>query len=325
MEIFKTAKIYDFMGKKVPLLAVSTILVILSVVSLFTKGLNFGIDFAGGTVIQVKYEKEAPISEIRDILKNTKYSNAAITKFGSDEEIVIRITGTTSSLGVDIGEEMKNILAQTGKLEIRRVDMVGAKVGDELTHKGLMALLLSFVGILIYVAVRFDWKFALVSILSLLHDVVIAIGAVSFAQVEVNLDVLAAILTLLGYSLNDTIIIFDRIRERVQISKENDLDELINESVSRTLPRTSLTALTVFFTVYTLYAFGGEIIHGFAFTMLVGVIFGTYSSIFVASALLVPLKFSVAKYREKEAEKVRLKKKKREIELCLNKEEFRFI
>ncbi len=187
MEIFKTAKIYDFMGKKVPLLAVSTILVILSVVSLFTKGLNFGIDFAGGTVIQVKYEKEAPISQIRDILKNTKYSNAAITKFGSDEEIVIRITGTTSSLGVDIGEEMKNILAQTGKLEVRRVDMVGAKVGDELTHKGLMALLLSFVGILIYVAVRFDWKFALVSILSLLHDVVIAIGAVSFAQVEVNL------------------------------------------------------------------------------------------------------------------------------------------
>jgi preprotein translocase subunit SecF len=188
--------------------------------------------------------------------------------------------------------------------------MVGAKVGDELTHKGLMALLLSFVGILIYVAVRFDWKFALVSILSLLHDVVIAIGAVSFAQVEVNLDVLAAILTLLGYSLNDTIIIFDRIRERVQISKENDLDELINESVSRTLPRTTLTALTVFFTVFTLYTFGGEIIHGFAFTMLVGVIFGTYSSIFVASALLVPLKFSVAKYREKEAEKVRLKKEK---------------
>lgn len=310
MEIFKTARVYNFMGKKVPLLAVSTILVILSVVSLFTKGLNFGIDFAGGTVIQVKYEKEAPISEIREILKNTKYSNAAITKFGSDEEIVIRITGTTSSLGVDIGEEMKNTLAQTGKLEIRRVDMVGAKVGDELTHKGLIALLLSFVGILIYVAVRFEWKFALVSILSLLHDVMIAIGAVSFAQIEVNLDVLAAILTLLGYSLNDTIIIFDRIRERVQISKENDLDELINESVSRTLPRTTLTALTVFFTVYTLYAFGGEIIHGFAFTMLVGVIFGTYSSIFVASALLVPLKFSVANYREKEAEKVKRQKEK---------------
>ena len=310
MEIFKTAKIYNFMGKKIPLLAVSTILVILSVVSLFTKGLNFGIDFAGGTVIQVKYEKEAPISEIRDILKNTKYSNAIITKFGSDEEIVIRITGTTSSLGVDIGEEMKHTLSQTGNFEIRRVDMVGAKVGDELTKKGLMALLLSFIGILIYVAVRFDWKFALVSILSLLHDVVIAIGAVSFVQIEVNLDVLAAILTLLGYSLNDTIIIFDRIRERVQISKENDLDELINESVSRTLPRTTLTALTVFFTVYTLYAFGGEIIHGFAFTMLVGVIFGTYSSIFVASALLVPLRFSVADYRTKEAEKVKRQKEK---------------
>ena len=279
MEIFKTAKIYNFMGKKVPLLAVSTILVILSVVSLFTKGLNFGIDFAGGTVIQVKYEKEAPISQIREILKETKFSNALITKFGSDEEIVIRVTGTTSTLGGDVGEEIKNTLAQTGKLEVRRVDMVGAKVGDELTKKGLMALLLSFVGILIYVAIRFDWKFAFVSIISLLHDVVIAIGAVSFTQIEVNLDVLAAILTLLGYSLNDTIIIFDRIRERVQISKENDLDELINESVSRTLPRTTLTALTVFFTVFTLYAFGGEIIHGFAFTMLVGVIFGVAPAI----------------------------------------------
>lgn len=310
MEIFKTAKVYNFMGKKIPLLSVSTILVILSIVSLLTKGLNFGIDFAGGTVIQVKYEKEAPIHQIREILRDTKFSNATITKFGSDEEIVIRITGTTSSLGIDIGEEMKNTLVQTGKLEIRRVDMVGAKVGDELTHKGLMALLLSFVGILIYVAFRFDWKFAFVSIISLLHDVVIAIGAVSFAQIEVNLDVLAAILTLLGYSLNDTIIIFDRIRERVQVSKENDLDELINESVSRTLPRTTLTALTVFFTVFTLFAFGGEIIHGFAFTMLVGVVFGTYSSIFIAASLLSPLKFSVANYRAKEADKVKRQKEK---------------
>ena len=310
MEIFKTNKTYGFMAKRIPFTAVSAILIIISVFSLFTKGLNFGIDFAGGTVIQIKYEKEAPISDIRDILKETKHSNAAITKFGSDEEIIIRITGSSSSLGSDIGEELKTVLAPTGNFEIRRVDMVGAKVGDELAEKGLMSLLLSFVGIIIYVSFRFDWKFAFVSLLALLHDVIIAVGAVSLFNIEVNLDILAAILTLLGYSLNDTIIIFDRIREVIQTSKEDNLEKLIDESVSRTLPRTTLTSLTVFFTVLTLYLFGGEIINGFAFTMLVGVIVGTYSSIFVASSFLVNLKFSIANYRAKEAEKVRIKKEK---------------
>ena len=310
MEIFKTNKTYGFMAKRIPFTAVSVILIVISIFSLFTKGLNFGIDFAGGTVIQIKYEKEAPISDIRDLLKETSHSNAAITKFGSDEEIIIRMTGSTSTLGSDIGEELKTVLASTGNFEIRRVDMVGAKVGDELAEKGLMSLLLSFIGIIIYVSFRFDWKFAFVSLLALLHDVIIAVGAVSLFNIEVNLDILAAILTLLGYSLNDTIIIFDRIREVIQTSKEDNLEKLIDESVSRTLPRTTLTSLTVLFTVLTLYLFGGEIINGFAFTMLVGVIVGTYSSIFVASSFLVNLKFSIADYRAKEAEKVRIKKEK---------------
>lgn len=310
MEIFKTNKTYGFMAKRIPFTAVSVILIVISIFSLFTKGLNFGIDFAGGTVIQIKYEKEAPISDIRDLLKETSHSNAAITKFGSDEEIIIRMTGSTSTLGSDIGEELKTVLAPTGNFEIRRVDMVGAKVGDELAEKGLMSLLLSFIGIIIYVSFRFDWKFAFVSLLALLHDVIIAVGAVSLFNIEVNLDILAAILTLLGYSLNDTIIIFDRIREVIQTSKEDNLEKLIDESVSRTLPRTTLTSLTVLFTVLTLYLFGGEIINGFAFTMLVGVIVGTYSSIFVASSFLVNLKFSIADYRAKEAEKVRIKKEK---------------
>jgi len=310
MEIFKTNKTYNFMAKRIPFTAVSAILIVISIFSLFTKGLNFGIDFAGGTVIQIKYEKEAPISDIRELLKETKHSSAAITKFGSDEEIIIRITGSSSSLVSDISDEMKSILAKTGNFEIRRVDMVGAKVGDELAEKGLLALLLSFVGIIVYVSFRFDWKFAFVSLLALVHDVIIAMGAVSLFSVEVNLDILAAILTLLGYSLNDTIIIFDRIREAIQISKEDNLERLIDESVSKTLPRTSLTSLTVFFTVLTLYLFGGEIINGFAFTMLVGVIVGTYSSIFVASSFLVNLKFSISDYRAKEAEKIRLKREK---------------
>ena len=310
MEIFKTNKTYGFMAKRMPLTAVSAVLIIISLFSLFSKGLNFGIDFAGGTVIQIKYDKEAPISDIRNILKETSHSNAAITKFGSDQEIIIRITGSNSSLGNDIGEELKTTLANTGNFEIRRVDMVGAKVGGELAEKGLMSLLLSFIGIIIYVSFRFNWKFALVSLLALVHDVIIAIGAVSLFNVEVNLDILAAILTLLGYSLNDTIIIFDRIREVIQTTKEDDLEKLIDDSVSRTLPRTTLTSLTVLFTVLTLYLFGGEIINGFAFTMLVGVIVGTYSSIFVASSFLVNFRFSIADYRAKEVEKIRLQKEK---------------
>ena len=305
MEIFKTDKIFDFMGKRLSFLGLSSVLVIASIIILFTKGLNFGIDFAGGTIVQVKYEQVAPISQIRETLKSTKYANSSITKFGSDEEVVIRITGSSSDLTNDIADEMHEILDSTGKFEIRRVDMVGAKVGGELREKGLMALGLSLVVMLIYVSYRFEYRFAIASILGLAHDVIIALGAISLFQVEVNLDILAAILTLLGYSINDTIIVFDRIREKIQISKEDELKELINESVSKTLSRTTLTSLTTLFVVATLLFFGGEIIYGFSFTLFIGIIVGTYSSIFIASSFLVELKFSIADFRAKESEKIR--------------------
>ena len=293
MEFFKTDKIFDFMGKRLPFLGLSFVLVIASIIILFTKGLNFGIDFAGGTVVQVKYEQAAPISQIRDTLKSTKYANSSITKFGSDEEVVIRITGSSSDLTNDISDEMHKILDSTGNFEIRRVDMVGPKVGGELREKGLMALGLSLLVMLAYVT--------------------IALGAIALFNVEVNLDILAAILTLLGYSINDTIIVFDRIREKIQTSKEDELKELINQSVSKTLSRTTLTSLTTLFVVATLLFFGGEIINGFSFTLLVGIIVGTYSSIFIAATLLVQLKFSVADFRAKEAEKLKSKKEKEKL------------
>jgi preprotein translocase subunit SecF len=305
MEIFKTEKIYDVMGKRLAFLGVSSIFVIASIILLLTKGLNFGIDFAGGTIVQVKYEQAAPINQLRDILKETKYSNAVISEFGSANEVVIRITGSTSDLTNDIADEMHTVLAPSGKFEIRRVDMVGPKVGGELREKGLMALALSIVAMLIYVSFRFEWRFAVASILALLHDATIAMGAVSLFNVEVNLDILAAILTLLGYSINDTIIVFDRIRENVQTTKDNLLENVINVSVTRTLSRTTLTSLTVLFVVATLLFFGGEIIYGFSFTLFVGVIVGTYSSIFVASSFLVQLKFSVEDFKNKEAEKIK--------------------
>ena len=311
MEIFKGSKVYNFMGKRIPFLSFSGILVIASIVLLFTKGLNLGIDFAGGTLVQVQYEQKAPIDQIREVLNDTEYRGSSITEFGSASEVVIRITGTSSNLANDIGDEMHKLLDSTGNFEIRRVDMVGAKVGGELREKGIMALSLSLIIILIYVSYRFEWRFAIASILALAHDVIIALGAISLFQVEVNLDILAAILTILGYSLNDTIIVFDRIREGIQTSKESDLNDVVNESVSRTLSRTTLTSLTTFFVVATLYFFGGEIINGFAFTLLVGIIVGTYSSIFIAASFLVQLKFSIENFRSKEAQKVKRQKRKR--------------
>ena len=313
MEIFKSDKIYNFMGRRIPFLGFSSILVIAAIVLLLAKGLNFGIDFSGGTLVQVKYEQKAPIEKIREVLSNTEYKGSSITEFGTPDEVVIRITGTSSSIANDISDNMHKILDATGKFEIRRVDMVGPKVGGELREKGLMAFGLSLIVILIYVSFRFEWRFAVASIFALVHDVVIALGAISLFSIEVNLDILAAILTILGYSLNDTIIVFDRIREGVQTSKETDLNSVVNDSVSKTLSRTTLTSLTTFFVVITLFVFGGEIIHGFAFTMLVGIIVGTYSSIFIAASFLVQLKFSISNFRSKEADKVKRQKEKDKI------------
>ncbi|WP_121627407.1 protein translocase subunit SecF [Poseidonibacter antarcticus] len=310
MEFFKSDKIYNFMGKRLPFLGFSSLLIIASIVLLLTKGVNFGIDFEGGTIVQAKYEQKAPVNQIRDILKQTDYKNATITEFGSAEEVIIRITGSSSSITNDIGDEIHKILKPTGNFEIRRVDIVGPKVGGELREKGLMAFGLSLIVILAYVSFRFEWRFAIASILALAHDIIIALGAISLFSIEVNLDILAAVLTLLGYSLNDTIIVFDRVRESVQSSKEDVLEKLVNESVSKTLSRTTLTSLTTFFVVATLYIFGGEIINGFAFTMLVGIIVGTYSSIFVASSFLVQLKFSINDFRTKEASKLKRQKEK---------------
>ena len=306
MEFFKYKHPLNFMGKSKIAMAISIILILASYAILATKGLNYGIDFAGGTIVQVKYDKKAPIQEMREKLKENKlFNNASITEFGSPDEVVVRMKTTTGSVTQDIGDVTREALKGTGNFEIRRVDIVGPKVGSELKEKGLMALFLSVAAILIYVAFRFEWRFAVASIVALVHDVSIAMGAVALFAIDVNLDVLAAILTLLGYSLNDTIIVFDRIREGIVKSKNVNLAEIINESITRTLARTTLTSLTTFFVVFTLFMFGGEIIHAFAFTLLVGIIVGTYSSIFVASPILMLFGFDVKKYHAKLAEKAK--------------------
>jgi len=306
MEFFKYTKTFNFMGKSKIAMVMSIILVLASYVLLATKGLNYGVDFAGGTIVQVKYDTTAPIDSMREKLKdNELFNGASITEFGSPDEVVIRMKSTTASVTVDIGDVTREALKGSGNFEIRRVDIVGPKVGSELKEKGIMSLLLAVLGILIYVAFRFEWRFAVASIFALVHDVSIALGAITLVGLDVNLDVLAALLTILGYSLNDTIIVFDRIREGVTESRNSELADTINESVTRTLARTTLTSLTTFFVVFTLFMFGGEIIHAFAFTLLVGVVVGTYSSIFVASPILLWFGFDVKGYHEKLAAKAK--------------------
>ncbi|MBD3791861.1 MAG: protein translocase subunit SecF [Campylobacterales bacterium] len=312
MQLFKYEKPLSLMAQAKRFGILSIILVITSLGLIFTKGFNMGIDFAGGTVIQVQYDQKAPIDEVREILGNQEgYKGANVTYFGTEDEIIIKTKTSSQNVGVDIGDQIRELLKETqGFKEVRRVDMVGAKVGSELREKGLMAMVLAIIGILIYVSFRFEWRFAVASVMALVHDVTIAMGMIVLFGVEVNLDILAALLTILGYSLNDTIIVFDRIREGIRMIKEPDLAGIIDESVSRTLSRTTLTSLTTFFVVLTLFLFGGEIINGFSFTLLVGVIVGTYSSIFVASPILMWLGFSVGGFRAKEAEKLKREKEK---------------
>lgn len=306
MEFFKYTKALGFMGKSKFTRILSILLVLGSFAILATKGLNYGVDFAGGTIVQVKYESAAPIDEMREKLKsNTIFDGATITEFGSKEEVVIRMRTTTGDVVVDVGDVARETLGGTGEFEIRRVDIVGPKVGSELKEKGIMSMILAVIGILIYVAFRFEWRFAVASILALVHDVTIALGAIALVGLEVNLDVLAALLTILGYSLNDTIIVFDRIRESVVKQRDSELSDIIDESITRTLARTTLTSLTTFFVVFTLFMFGGEIIHAFAFTLLVGIVIGTYSSIFVASPTLLLFGFDVKNYHVKLAQKAK--------------------
>ncbi|EAH5799699.1 protein translocase subunit SecF [Campylobacter coli] len=311
MQFFSEKKIYDFMRMRFAAISLSIVLFFGSIYLLWDRGLQFGIDFSGGTLIQLKYDIAAPIPQIREILeKQGSFQNLSVTEFGSKEEITIRFLGSNDSLGSDIGEHIITLLKDTGKFEVRRADVVGPKVGDELRNKGIMAIIVSLVAILIYIAIRFEWRFALAAIISEIHDVVITLGAISLFKIDVNLDTLAAVLTVLGYSLNDTIIIFDRIREGIKTSKKSELAPIINESVSATLSRTVLTSGLTLATVVILYFFGGEMIQGFSLALIVGIVVGTLSSIFVASPTLLWFKFSVIDFRNKELEKLKRKQEK---------------
>ena len=276
----------DFVGKRMYAIIFSAMLIGLSVFSLVNNGLKLGIDFTGGTLIEVGYKQGVNLSEVRSTLDQAGFKRANVQYFGSTNEILIRLEPQTFS-SAKLSTKIIRLLGDD--VDIRRVEFVGPKVGEELTNDGGLAMLYALIGILIYVAFRFEYRFALGSITALIHDVIVTLGFFSIFQIEFDLTVLAAILAVIGYSLNDTIVVFDRIRENFLSTRHVDPEKIINGALNQTLSRTIMTSLTTLIVLLALFFLGGEIIHGFAVALLIGVLIGTYSSIYVASSMILAM------------------------------------
>ncbi|MDD9885217.1 MAG: protein translocase subunit SecF [Gammaproteobacteria bacterium] len=372
MEIFKRATRIDFLGRRKLALTVSTLLLVAGLSSLLGRGLNFGIDFSGGTLVEVGYEESVEIESVRGALREGGFSDAVVQHFGTARDVLVRLpagsaaaatsTGGDASRGDAAGsaarlsERLINVLRapfgeqlsgeespgglqqcvsvrgdaliddstvadatvadaaadSTGestvtddstvapetapattvadcRVQMRRVEFVGPQVGDELANQGGLAMLYALIGVLVYVTFRFEWRFAVGSVIALAHDVLVTVGIFSLFQFEFSLPVLAAVLAVIGYSLNDTIVVYDRIRENFRKMRKHGAVDIINISINQTLPRTVLTSLTTLFVVLTLLIFGGEVIRGFAIALFIGVVVGTYSSVFVASPVVLAL------------------------------------
>jgi len=263
----------------------SAILLLGAVGSIVTRGLSLGIDFTGGTLIEVGYTQDANLPVIRETLTQGGHGDASVQQFGTAKDILIRLAKSEEQSSSTLSNEVFGMLSKAvdGQVELRRVEFVGPQVGDELTEDGFLAVLVALMAILIYVALRFEWRFAVGSVVALIHDVTITIGLFSLLQIEFDLPVLAAVLAVIGYSLNDTIVVFDRVRENFRKMRKGTSESIINSSLTQTLSRTLMTSLTTILVLLALFFLGGEIIHGFAFALLVGVFVGTYSSIYVAS------------------------------------------
>ncbi|HPY07941.1 MAG TPA: protein translocase subunit SecF [Smithellaceae bacterium] len=287
MEFIKPGTHFDFVGKMKIALGISAALIIISILSVVLRGgLNFGIDFAGGTIIQVKFSKAAPADAIRNAFAGINVGDAIIQEIGENEVIVRTNQPMTKELQVKVAEAMTGQFG-AGAYEIRRIEFVGPKVGRDLTNKAILSIVFAWIGMLIYIAWRFEFRYGLGAIIALIHDTIITIGALSLLNKEFTLVIVAALLTIIGYSINDTIVVFDRIRENRKKDLKKSLAEIINSSVNETLSRTILTAFTVILVLLSLFFLGGPVIHDFAFALLVGVVIGTYSSIFIASPIVL--------------------------------------
>jgi len=290
----------DFINKRKYAMIFSAFLLSLSVISLGLQGLKLGIDFTGGTLIELGYQQTADLEDIRTKLASANYMGTNVKYFGSDTEVLIQL----EPQAVSSAKLSSSIIQMLGEgIDVRRVEFVGPKVGEELTNDGGLALLYALIGILIYVAFRFEYRFALGSITALVHDVLITLGVFSLLQIEFDLTVLAAILAVIGYSLNDTIVVFDRIRENFLSTRHIEPMPIVNDALNQTLARTLMTSLTTLLVLLALFYLGGEVIHSFAGALIIGVVIGTYSSIFVASSMILALGISKEDMLPSEKEK----------------------
>ncbi len=304
----------DFLGKRKLAMGLSLLLIIISLVSLTIRGLSFGIDFTGGTLVEVAYQDAVAIDDVRNTLTAAGFDDSVVQYFGTAKDVMIRVPVREDMKGAQVSEKIMlslhekegeyvidthpttkqqtcsaNDQSQVCTVQMRRVEFVGPQVGDELANQGGLAMLYALFGILAYVAFRFEWRFAVGSVVALIHDVLITIGIFSVFQLEFTLTVLAAILAIIGYSLNDTIVVFDRIRENFRKLRKETPQEIMNRSINQTLPRTILTSFTTLLVLISLFIFGGDIIHNFSVALILGVIIGTYSSIYIASPVVLML------------------------------------
>lgn len=276
----------DFMGMRRPALGLSVLVFLICVGSLIIRGMNFGLDFTGGTIIEVRYPERVEVSMVREVLQEAGFGDAQIQHFGTASEVLIRLAPREGLNTADVSSQVLRALREDyrGEVEMRRVEFVGPQIGDELIEDGGLAMLFALLGILVYLALRFEWRLAMGAIVAVIHDVFFTIGFFSLFRIEFDLTVLAAVLAVIGYSVNDTVVVFDRIRENFRRMRKETTLEILNASLNQTLSRTIMTGVTTLLAVVTLFFFGGPVLHGFSLALIIGVIVGTYSSIYIASA-----------------------------------------
>ena len=296
MQIFKKAPNFDFMGKRRLAIVFSLLMMAISIGSLAVRGLNFGLDFTGGTLIEVGYEQAVDLQQVRSALDKAGFGDAVVQHFGTAKDVLVRLAPREGEESEALGDQILQALKTTSDSEVklRRQEFVGPQVGDELRDKGGLAMLIALAFILVYVMARFEYRFALGAIAAVIHDVIIVMGLFALFQWDFDLTVLAAVLAVIGYSLNDTIVVFDRIRENFRKMRKDSPIVVINTSLNQTLSRTLMTSITTLMVVFAMFFLGGELIHSFSLALIIGILVGTYSSIYVASTAALALKITSA-------------------------------
>ena len=280
---------YNFIGKRKPAIILSAFLILVSISSFLIQGLNWGIDFSSGYVVQLKFDNKISITEIRNTFEDNDINDAVIQSFGSNKEVLIKLKEDSNFNKESINNFLIKSFSNENPFKIIKLEFVGSQIGEELRDKGEWAMLVALLSILVYIGFRFEFIYGIGAIIALIHDVIITLGFFSIFQIEFNLSVLSATLAVIGYSLNDTIVVYDRIRENTRVVKTDRYDNLLNNSVNQTLSRTVITSLTTMFVLVSLYLLGGVAVELFALAMMIGILVGTYSSIFIASTSLLLL------------------------------------